>query len=196
MTTDLAALEVATEMAQMRALMAQQQAEIAELRAHQAGEGDGSLELAIREFERDKVAPTTFTTKPCQQVTKAGTLCNRLFAAHLEERLGMNPMPLGHTFRLEPFVASEKPKPRAFYQKDEPVAVVAAPEQSLEDTYLTVAQTAKALGMKAAEVKALIADGQLKADKVLGTVVVRRVAVERLIALASITEEDADLELE
>lgn len=192
MVTTVQELEMATELAQMKAALAAQQAEIASLRAHQPGEGDGSLETAIRTFEAERVQPTTYTTMPCLYA-KDGVTCGRRSADHIEERLGMNPMPLGHTFRLRPFEASAKPKPRAFYQKDEPVAVVAAPDTSIEDTYLTVAQTAKALKMKSAEVKALIADGQLKADKVLGTTVVRKVAVERLIALASIAEEDADV---
>lgn len=196
MTTDLAALEQATELAQMRAEMAALRAETAELRAQRNSDGDGSLEQAIREFEHGRVAPTTFTTKPCQQITASGGLCGRVFNDHLEERLGMNPMPLGHSFRLSPFVPSTMTKPKSFYAKDEPVAVVVPPAEAIEDTYLTVAQTAKQLKIKVAEVRGLIADGQLKADKVLGTVVVRKVAVERLIAIASIAEQDGDLELE
>ena len=66
----------------------------------------------------------------------------------------------------------------------------------LRDKYNHAIQTAKQLKVKVAQVREMIADGNLKADRVLGTLVVRKVAVERLIALASIAEEDADLELE
>ena len=190
MTTDLA---ISTQLAQMQEMIARQQAEIAALREQKAGDGDGSLEMALREFERDHVQPTSFTTSPCQHTDGAGRLCARVFDAHVEERLGMNPMPLGHTFRLSRFEPSNKPKPRAFFAKDEPVAVVAVPETSIEDTYMSVAEAAKALKLKQTEVKALVADGQLKADTIPGSTFVRRVSVERIIAMAAVAEQDAEV---
>lgn len=196
MTTDAQAvatdLDMQTMFAQMQAALAAQQAEIAALRAARNEDTDGSLAQALREFEAQHVTDTAWTASPCQHVDGNGRTCGRRFSSHVSERDGVRAEVADHTFRLTPLRHSDKPKPRAFYAKDEPTQRV-DPTESVQDTYLSVAQAAKALGMKAAEVKALVADGQLKADKIGSTVLVRKVAVDRLLALAQVAEDDAEV---
>lgn len=183
----VADLDIATQLAEMQALIAAQNAQIVALQSQQNEGADDFLQQQLRQFEAEKIAPTPFTTLGCKLVG-----CGRLFRDHVEERMGFPPMPLGHTFYATPPRSSDQPKPTSFYAKDEPVRAV-EPESSIEDTYMSVADAARALQLKQAEVKSLIADGQLKADKILGATFVRRVSVERIVAMAAVQEADEDV---
>lgn len=175
-------LSTQTMLAQMQAQLAAQAAELRELRANRSAEGDGLVAAAVAEMEA-RIQPTGFTTTPC-------ALCGRLFADHVSDTPGVRALVTDHTWRKDP-VHSVPPQPGTYARAEQTKAV--EPDNAIEDTYMSVAQTAKALKLKQAEVKSLIADGQLKADKILGTTVVRKVSVERLIALASVEAEDNEV---
>ncbi len=185
-------LDIATQLAQMQAAIASLQAENQALRETNASEADDFLQQQLKQFEAANVTKTTWTSSPCQHIYEDGQLCARIFYAHVSDKEGVRPEVQGHSFRLTPLVKNEKPKPKGFFSKDEPVKRV-DPTESIEETYLSVAQAAKALEMKPAEVRALVADGQLKADKIGRTVLVRKVAVDRLLALAAVQEADEDV---
>lgn len=189
-TPEIADLSTQTLLAQMQAQMAEQAALIRQLQSERAAEGDGSLQAALREFEAANVQVTAYMQAPCQHVLESGRACGQVFVAHIEEREGHRPMPLGHTFRTKP-VVSVTPRKGA-YAREAKVQQV-QPDDSIEATYLSVGQAAKALHMTQKAVRELVNDGQIKADKVGTTILVRKVAVDRMLALAQVEEDDADV---
>ena len=191
MTTDIANADAMRLIVEMQAQLASQQAEIEALRAR-GGDPGGDIDEAIRQFAADRVQGTTWTTSPCQQIRPDGRVCGFYADDHVAPDVGTRAKVADHPFRLNPYKANDKPKPRGFYAADVKVKPVEAPE-SITDTYVTVAQAAKMLGMKPNEVKALVADGQLKADKIGSTTLVRKIAVERIVAMAQTAEADAEL---
>jgi len=175
-TTDIANETALQMLAQMQAQLAAQQAEIE----------------ALRQYAADRVQGTTWTTSPCQQLLADGRICGHYSDDHVAPDVGQRAKVADHPFRLNPYKPTDKPKPRGFYAADVKVQPVEAPE-SIADTYVTVAQAAKMLKMKPNEVKALVADGQLKADRIGSTTLVRKIAVERIVAMAQTAEADAEL---
>lgn len=191
MTTDIANEAAMQMLAQMQAQLAAQQAEIEALRSR-GGDPGGDIDEAIRQFAADRVQGTTWTTSPCQQLLADGRVCGFYSDDHVAPDVGQRAKVADHPFRLNPYKGTDKPKPRGFYAADVKVQPVEAPE-SITDTYMTVSQAAKALAVTVAEVKSMAADGRIRADKIGATVLVRKIAVDRLIALAQTAEADAEL---
>lgn len=183
-----AELQQQSEMAAILARLQEQEQLIAELKAAAENEGTGDLDFAIREFSKGRVQQTQWTSGQCRALTKSGALCGRLLDDHLAPDVGTPARVRDHTFRLTPFVHIEVRKPRNHYSRDDVVQAAAEPD-AVEDTYYTERDAAARLGVTVPALRKLVKDGQVKADRVGSVVLVRRVSVDRIVALAELSEE-------
>lgn len=185
-------MDVSAVLEQMQSDLARLSAENAVLREQMAnGVQDAatdSLKMAVREFDASRrvAVPGQRMTGPCIALV-GDKPCGHIWEDHVGDFDGSRPKVTGHSYRNAERPHPEKRKPRRYYAKEEKAVPVA--EEVTEDMLMTVSQAAEALGVKSAEAKQMVADGLLPMLKVGRTVLVKRVGVDKILALAAMEGE-------
>ena len=124
---------------------------------------------------------------PCLHMFADGRQCRRPWGEHVPEMDSGRARIVDHTYREVILPHPDKAKPKNYYKRDDaPVQQVDTPP---DEPFMSVAGAAKAIGVSVKECREMIAEGTLGVMKVGRTVIVKRQAVERILALAAMQDE-------
>ena len=195
MTTETMVTVDASLLAEMQSAMARQAAEIAALTERVAQpQGDAGTASVLAEYEAGLIQSGRMTRNlpgqkmvgPCLHEYKDGRVCRAAWQAHVPEMDSQRARIADHTYRETVLPHPDKAKPKNYYKRDDaPIAQVETPDEP----FMSVAEAAKALTISVKECREMIAEGTLGVLKVGRTVIVKRQAVDRILALAAMQDE-------
>lgn len=149
---------------------------------------DDSLQVAIAEFERSYVAdvPSLMNTAMCHH-EENGRVCGLRYK---DTQNNLTHLSMSHTFLPQP--RKEATRHESYTLTSVERARLEQRDPTVAETHMSIAQAAKALGQKPADVREMVRSGGLQTDKVGSVVLVRRQSVEKLLALAELSEDEPD----
>lgn len=175
--------EMARELERTRALNDELEQRVSSGEAEQ-----GSIETAIAEFSKGKTGHVQggAMQTPCQHQYADGRTCGKSWGDHLAQGSGnlnrdaKRAKVTGHSYRQSPLQRSEKPKGSYFLRTaaDDLYPVEDEQPKALPDLYVDEKTAAQMLGATVPQVRKMVRDQSLKADRIGSVTLIHRSSVD------------------